>query len=381
MGKTLERYLIREISGAFLAGLAVFTFILLIGRILDLVDLVLSRGVPGMAVLKLFALIFPSFLEMTIPMACLLAVVVVFGRLSSEGELTAMRAAGISLAQMVRPVLMFATAVAVITLAIAVWVRPWSNRSAELTIYKIAKMRATAALRPRIFNNDFGGLVIYVDSLDKENNLMGNILLSDERDSYRRTTIFASGGRVVTNEEARTIYLQLLDGTSLSYHAGQESYDKTDFKSLEINLDLDAQVAGGRLDAPEPREMTWTQLVDSRRARLSIGDRAVEETMELHRKFVMATAAIVMALIAIPLGMQRSRAVRARSMAVSIGVILVYYLMLSAAMALARGHGLATGLAMWLPNLIMTVIGVWLVFRAARDRWLYPSLFSRIRRP
>ena len=103
--------------------------------------------------------------------------------------------------------------------------------------------------------------------------------------------------------------------------------------------------------------------------------------MELHRKFVMATAAIVMALIAIPLGMQRSRAVRARSMAVSIGVILVYYLMLSAAMALARGHGLATGLAMWLPNLIMTVIGVWLVFRAARDRWLYPSLFSRIRRP
>lgn len=373
--------MIREISGSFLAGLAVFTFVLLIGRILDLVDLVLSRGVPGMQVIKLFAFIFPSFLEVTIPMACLLAVVVTFGRLSTDGEMTAMRAAGISLAQMVRPVLMFAGAIAVLTLIISVWVRPLSNRNAELAIYEIAKMRATAALRPRTFNSDFGGLVIYVDSLDEDRNLMGKILLSDERDSYRRTTVFASGGRLVADEDERTVYLQLLDGTSLSYHAGQESYDKTDFRSLEVNLDLDEQVAGGRLDAPEPREMTWGELVDSRRARLSIGDRAVEETIELHRKFVIATAAIVMALMAIPLGMQRSRAVRARSMAVSIGVILTYYLMLSGAMAVARADGLATGLAMWLPNLAMTVIALALLVRAARDRWLYPSLFSHIRKP
>ncbi len=379
MGKTLERYLIREISGSFLAGLAVFTFVLLIGRILELVDLVLSRGVPGFQVVKLFAFIFPSFLEITIPMACLLAVVVTFGRLSSDGELTALRAAGISLAQMLRPVLIFAGMVAVLTVAIAVWVRPTSNRNAELTIYEIAKMRATAALRPRVFNNDFGGLVIYVDSLDETNNLMGNILLSDERDSYRRTTVFASGGRIVADEETRTVYLQLLDGTSLSYHAGQESYDKTDFGSLEVNLDLDAQVTGGRLATPKPREMSWTELAESRQARMSIGDPAVEVTIEMHRKFVIATAAIVMALLAIPLGMQRSRAVRARSMAVSIGVILLYYLLLSGAMALARGGNLPTGLAMWLPNMAMAIVALWMLLRAARDRWLYPSLFSRLR--
>lgn len=378
MGKTLRNYLIGEIAGAFLAGLAIFTFVLLIARILELVDLVLARGVPGTQVAYLFGYILPSFLELTIPMALLLSIVVAFGRLATDGELVALRAAGLSLLQLMRPVLLFSALVGVSTFTLATNVRPWANRQINQTIYEIAKTRATAALKPQVFNSTFGGMVIYVDGIDQDSGLMKGILLSDERESYRRTTIFSQAGRLVTKEEAKSVYLQMLDGTSLSYHAGQESYDKTDFQSLEVNLDLEQEVGQSGLDAQlSPAEMDWDQLHAARAAKLETGDPGIEEGIEIQRKFVLATAALILPIIGVPLGVQRSRAVRARSLGVSITVILTYYFALSGAMTLVRRGAVDLTTGMWTPNAALAVIGAVLFMRAAQDGRLLPRFARR----
>ncbi len=380
MGKTLRNYLIGEIGGAFLAGLAIFTFVLLIARILELVDLVLARGVPGGQVLQLFGYILPSFLELTIPMALLLSIVVGFGRLATDGELTAMRAAGLSLVQLMGPVLLFSTLVAASTLVLGLDTRPWANRQVNLTIYEIAKTRATAALKPQVFNSTFGGMVIYVDSIEQESGLMKGILVSDERESYRRTTIFSQAGRLVTNEDAKMVYLQMLDGTSLSYHAGQESYDKTDFESLEVNLDLEDESGRDRIQPTlRPGEMTWEQLLQARRAKIAAGDSAIEEGIEIQRKFVLSAAALILPFVGVPLGIPRSRAVRARSLGVSVTVILTYYFALSGAMTLIRREAVGLAVGMWAPNVALALIGLFLFARAARDGRIIPR--RRKRRP
>ena len=200
-------------------------------------------------------------------------------------------------------------------------------------------------------------------------------MLSDERESYRRTTIFASAGRLMTDEENRSIYLQMLDGTSLSYHAGQESYDKTDFASFEVNLDLEKNVGESiGVETTRPSEMGWATLLENRRRRIEAGDPAIEENLELHRKFSVAVACVLLAVIGIPLGMQRTRAVRARGLAVSIVVVLAYYVMLTAAMAMARKRAIDPALAAWLPDLVLAVAGTVLFRRAARDQRLIPRL-------
>jgi lipopolysaccharide export system permease protein len=380
MGKTLRNYLIGEIGGAFLAGLAIFTFVLLIARILELVDLVLARGVPGSQVIQLFGYILPSFLELTIPMALLLSIVVGFGRLATDGELTAMRAAGLSLVQLMGPVLLFSALVAASTLVLGLDTRPWANRQVNLTIYEIAKTRATAALKPQVFNSTFGGMVIYVDSIEQDSGLMKGILVSDERESYRRTTIFSQAGRLVTNEDVKTVYLQLLDGTSLSYHAGQESYDKTDFESLEVNLDLEDESGRDRIQPTlQPGEMTWEQLQQARHAKIAVGDSAIEEGIEIQRKFVLSAAALILPFIGVPLGIPRSRAVRARSFGVSITVILTYYFALSGAMTLIRREAVSLEVGMWAPNVVLALVGLFLFARAARDGRIIPR--RRTRRP
>src|ERR1700687_2618651 len=106
--RTINRYILREISVPFALGLAVFTLILLIARILKLVEMVVNRGVPLLEVLKLFSYILPAFLEVTVPMALLLAVIVAFGRLSSDSEIVALKTSGVSLYQLTRPVAVFA---------------------------------------------------------------------------------------------------------------------------------------------------------------------------------------------------------------------------------------------------------------------------------
>jgi lipopolysaccharide export system permease protein len=360
---------LQEIAGAFLAGLGIFTFVLLVARILDLVDLVLARGVPGRHVLALFGFILPSFIEITIPMALLLAIVVAFGRLSADGELLAMRAAGISLAQMFPPVVFFTFAVSLLTLALGMHARPWANRRVAETVYEIAKTRATATLKPQVFNSGFGRMVIYVESIDQETGLMKGILLSDERDAGRRTAVFSSAGRIVTNEDARTVYLQMLDGTSLTSLSGQEGYDKTDFESLEVNLEIDEDVGryGLSLDL-RPSEMRWDSLVAARDARQAAGDPAVEENLEIQRKFVLAAAAMLLGLVGVPLGMQRNRAVRSRSLMVTAVVILAYYFLLTGAMTIVRRQILSPVLGMWCPNAALLLAGIYLCRRVSRDR-------------
>src|SRR5215218_2623982 len=111
MGPTLRRYFMREVAVPFLLGIGVFTFILLIARMLKLVELVVNRSVPIFEIAKLFAYILPTFLEVTVPMALLLAVLLSFGRLSADSEIVALKTSGISLYQMMVPVLAFTAVV------------------------------------------------------------------------------------------------------------------------------------------------------------------------------------------------------------------------------------------------------------------------------
>ena len=104
MKRILSTYIVSEILPPFLIGLLAFTFILLTARILKLVELVVTRGIPLLQIGRLFALILPTFLETTVPMALLLGILFGLGRLSSEQEITALKASGISPFQILLPI-------------------------------------------------------------------------------------------------------------------------------------------------------------------------------------------------------------------------------------------------------------------------------------
>ncbi|HYB99973.1 MAG TPA: LPS export ABC transporter permease LptF [Candidatus Limnocylindrales bacterium] len=368
MGPTFQRYLLREVRGAFAAGMALAVAILFVLRMVEFVDLAFARGVPARLVLSLAGYIVPSYLEVALPMAALLSVVVVFARLSADGELIALRASGISLRQLSRPLFVFGVTTAVLSLALGVWMRPWANRGIERATYKMARTRLTAALRPGVFNSWFGGVILYVDQLDGKTGHMQRVVLSEERDQYGRKTIFAGEGTIRSNEDARTAYLQLVGGSLITYHASGKYHDKTDFDSLELNLDMAEDTGVDLAKQGGPPAMKLGDLLARRRDLLARGEPALEESVELHRKLVLPVAALLLPLVGVPLGASGRRGVKSRGLVTSVAVVLLYYLLLTAAMTLARGGQLPVGLAMWMPNVVLGLLGWWMFQRASLER-------------
>jgi lipopolysaccharide export system permease protein len=368
MGPTLRRYFLREVTVPFLFGIGVFTFILLVARMLKLVELVVNRGVPVVEIGKLFAYILPTFLEVTVPMALLLAVLLAVGRLSADSEIVALRTSGISLYQMMVPITIFTLAVYGLNMFLAIYARPWGNTHLKAGLYEIAKTRASAGLRERVFNDDFAGLVIYVEHIQPPGDQLGGVLIADSRDPNQRNTVLAKRGFIVSNEETRTVTLRLLDGNIHTFMPGERSYHKTDFSVYDVTLNLAAALAKFSQREKEPEEMTIPELRAAIAARQGAGKTARGELVELHRKFSVPFACLVFGLVGIPLGIRPARAVRSRGFSISLIVIFLYYLLLTTGETLAQKGSAAPVVALWAPNVVFLLFGATLFAIVARER-------------
>lgn len=367
MGPTLRRYFWREVAVPFLLGIGVFTFILLTARMLKLVELVVNRNVPVLDIVKLFAYILPTFLEVTVPMALLLAILLSFGRLSADSEIVALKTSGISLYQMVTPVAVFTALVTFLALLLAVYARPWGNSNLKASLYEIAKTRASAGLRQRVFNDDFAGLVIYVEHIEPPGDRLEGILISDARDPNQRNTVLARNGFLVGNEETHTVTLRLLEGSIHTFLPGEKSYHKTDFTTYDVTLNLAVALARFSQREKDAQEMTLTELRTVIAQRSAAGRPVNAELVELHRKFSLPFACLVFGLVGVPLGIQPVRAVRSRSFSVSLALIFGYYLLLTAGEAMAERGTLPAVLALWMPNVVFASLGFVLFAASARE--------------
>ena len=367
MGRTLHRYVFLQILAPFAAGLALFTFILLIARIMKLVEMIVNRGVPALDVLRVFAYILPAFLEVTVPMALLLAVLLACGRLSADSEITAMKAAGLSLYQIAAPIAAFAGIVFLLSLFLSLYARPWGNSALKTAIFDLARTRATVGLKEHVFNDEFKGLVIYVEKIEPPGSNLRRILISDRRQPGEENTVVAKRGMLVAHEDTRSVNLRLFDGTIFTSRASEQGYHKTDFNTYDVNLNLSEALGQMETREREPSEMPLQDLRAAVVRERAKGEHARPERVELARRFSIPFAALVFAVIGVPLGLQPVRAVRSRGLAVSLVIILSYYLMLSAAETLATQGKAPIVLAMWTPNLVLASIGSVLFFRQAQE--------------
>jgi lipopolysaccharide export system permease protein len=368
MTSILHRYLFREILIPFVFGLSVFTFILLIARLLKLVELVVTRGVPALNIVRLLAYIMPAFLEVTVPMAMLLAILVAFGRLSADSEMVALRSSGLSLYQLVPPVAIFVALATIATAALSLYARPWGNRSIKKALFDIARTRASAGIKPQVFNDDFPGLVIYTERVDATTDRLHHVLIADERDGTQRNTIFAADGLMLSDPETQVVTLRLRDGFIHTSDGREGTEYRTQFEIYDVNLDLRQMLAGSKERERDPKELTLGQLGRAMAAKQAAHQSFTPELIEFHRKFSIPFACIVFGLVAVPLGVQPVRAARARGFTLSLAMIFGYYVILSFGQALAEQEAIPAVVGLWLPNVVFATLGIWLFAQAARER-------------
>ena len=378
--KTLIRYLIAEVLPPFFLGLLAFTFILLIARILRLIELVVTRGVPLFQIGKLFALILPTFLEMTVPMAFLLAILLGLGRMSNDQELLAMKASGVSAPQILWPIALLGLVVALMTLGLTMFARPAANFALKRELYNIARNRVGTALREKVFNDDFPKILIYVEELVPPGNTAQGVLIVDKRDRVREDIILGKVARITTDEETNTLGLRLFDGSIYERERNRPGFSQTRFNIYDFKLDLDELVGPVRQKEAGPKEMPLAELLKAIETKRGGGAKAIAERMELHQRISFAFIPLVFSLLGVSLTLlpRTSRANRSWGFMLCTFWLMTYYTLLSLGKALGDKSILHPIPALWLPNLVVGGIATHFFSKARREVPLFfPQLFER----
>ncbi len=376
--KILDRYIFKEMTSTFFVGIGAFTITLLLGKIVRLTEMIVNKGVGFWIILRLFLLMFPSFLILTIPMATLLATLSTFGRMASDKEVVALKTAGVSLYRLLYAPALFATLACVANLYLSIQVLPWGNRNFRNLLVQVARTQAGLSLREGVFNSDLEGFIIYVRNMKNEGRVLEGILLVDTREEESFKVIVARRGQVIIDPEGVKTILRLSDGSiHFTLPKNPANYRELSFDQYELNLDLnrftDNPIEKKKID----KEMTLSELLN-KMAEEKAAKLHPHIFTEFHKRFSIPFAAIVFILIGTPLGIRVKRSGKVSGFSLSIALVLVYYLLFSLGEALGNEGKISPFLAVWSPNLLLGGLGAGLLFLEAKEKW--PDWSSWFRR-
>ena len=370
----IHRYILTEISAPTILSLLIFTFVLLMGKIPRLAELVINKGVPAAEILQLFSYLLPTFFSVTIPLSFLLGILLTFGRISADSEYIALKASGISLYSLVKPVLLLAIIFSLLTAWITIIIEPASKTAFRGKLFKIASSNASVSVKPGIFNDEFKGIVLYARGINEESRIMQDVFISDEREGETPATITAQQGRFISDPGQYSLTLRLSDG-SIHRRPPKEqhaTYQTISFTNYDINLDMGSQL-GGKKRRRSRSELSWSELnnaIDT----TSKNKTSFHLQAEKHERVVIAFAPLVLLLIGVPLGLQSQRSGKGAGFTLALIIFLIYYILLSLAGNIADKGLLPAAIILWLPNFCFLLGGCWLLHRTATEKPL--KIFS-----
>ncbi|MCM2264998.1 MAG: LPS export ABC transporter permease LptF [Desulfuromonadales bacterium] len=368
----INRYLVRELLTPILLCLLVFTLVLMTGRLVQLADLVINKGVEAASLLTLLSTMLLPFMAIALPLAFLMGGLIGLGRLCADNEITALRATGVGLLNMARPVFALALICALLTALIAMWVAPWGKRTFKATLLEMTRSKASISLQKHLFIKQFKNLVLYADHLDERSGQMTGIFIVETQGVEGPLVIFADSGRLVSNPQEQSITLQLYDGAMHRQEADATTgaYQVIRFNRYDIRPNL-----GTTMTAPKfaqrisPNEMTMGSLWQ---ATQSGDERGWAARAELHSRLCAPLAPILFALFILPFAMQTQRSGSSGGFTAGLLIYLIYYLLTSAAATLATELHIHPALSFWTLHLAFLLTGLYLLRQSALERpsWL-----------
>lgn len=376
--RTLHLYLTRQVLLSLVMTVAVFTFVMLVGNALkEVLALVVSRQITLGMVMQAIGLLIPFVMAYVLPFGMLTAIILTFGRFSADQELTAVRASGVSLLSLVMPVLVLSLLLSGLCALFNLWIAPECRNIYKNLMFNLNQRNVSMLITEDRFIDEIPGLVLYVRK--KEGNELQDIRLYRMENSVITSRTYAKSGTFTLDEQARTITFILRDSTSEERIQSDPEYEsrvmgppspspKMEWQPIHAN-----QVEFGPVDLtrlfkeqrkPKLSEMTYWQLQAERASLEAQGISPVPVQVQLNRQFSFSFACFAFTLIGIPLAIRAHRRETSIGVAISLGLVLVYYTFFIVGDAFETREDLHPELIVWLPNFLFEALGGWLLWRA-----------------
>ena len=380
------RSVFAEVAGAALLGIGMFTLILFLQRVgSGLFSLLVRAAATPKTVAYLFALAVPASLPFTVPFGVLVGVLIGLSRQSSDGEITALRSAGVPGRRVSLPALTFAFLAMLATGAATLWLTPWCVRETNRIATQLTAAQLTAEVQPRVFEEQFQQpkVVLYVYDITPITGLVSQwkkVFIADVTPPERRPNATSGDGPIVTLAQTAIARPEpafnriQLNMQQVSRYEAAKNYKEYQASRSQVDTWL--------LEAERPsenrshieRELDTLPLYN-----LAYNDpktdpsTRTEARIELFQRLTLPPACLLLALVGIPLGVSSRRSAKSSAFVLTILLAFVYYMSWMAMIRLSQQGRLRTEIALWMPDLLFLVIGVTLMIRmeAPGDRdWL-----------
>jgi LPS export ABC transporter permease LptG/LPS export ABC transporter permease LptF len=361
--RILTRYILGEILSHTLIGCALFTFILFIPNLNQILEMVVRNSSPFTSVMEIFLFMLPNTFKVTIPMAVLVGVLLGLSRLAADSEIIAMRASGLGIGYFVRVSSIVAIAGTLVGLANSLYLAPRANQAILDLQRELETSQASYQIQPRVFYEDFRNFVLYVQDVRAGTGAANwrQVFMADVTDPNTPLITTAASATVV-NDSTQELLMRLRDGSRHEMVSGQpQQYNISIFANTDLPLALSQQsgVHLGRVDTviyalPMSALLEHIHGPDSKRF-----------LIELHNRFAFPAACLVLMLVGVPLGVASRRGGKSSGFVFTILLVFLYYFLSSTGVALGRQNKLSAFFAVWSANLLFAGVGTFLLWQMA----------------
>lgn len=373
------RYILDETIRPFFGAALFFLFVLLMFQVIRLSDFFVVHNVSIYSILTLMSYLSLTFTPVILPIAFLLAVLLGFGRLSTDSEVLAMRASGVSVYSMVVPIFALGTFLAVVVMICNFFFVPYGSRMFRYELFRISNTKAIATIHPGTFTEGFFDMVLYADEVDSKRNTLNKVLIYDERKKESPVTVVARRGQILNNLQDESgipgLVLRLFEGNVHRGNPGENIYEKIDFSIYDIFLRIEtAKVVG--VDVPKTMDfMVLKARLDELKVKRekNPNDLSREEGLdwinygvEYWKRLALAASCLVFSLMGVAFGVVRTRSVRSNSFLICIFVLLVYYGIYSAGHNLSHAGKVHGFIGMFAANFVLLFIAIYTLRKVAR---------------
>jgi len=377
----LDRYIFKAVALTSLGAVSLFAFLLILGNTInDLLGYLLVGHLSFADTGELILLLVPFVVSYALPMGVLTGVLLVLGRLSADSEVTAMRASGIGLKRVARPVLLLGVLGAIATLYVNFESMPWARTVYDQKLTEAVRSNPLRFLVPRTYIRDFPGFVVYVDAIDGE--VLHNLMIYEMDDRGRAERIVRAEEGRLRYERDTNEFILTLARASIDVRNDDNPEDFSEVPNIlhlgqtnPVRLSLDS-VLGRPTIRQKLQWMTYGELQKEygRISALPIAPGQEEQraldlmkvSLTINDKFNLALAVFSFAFVGVPLGVTVSRRETSANLGLAVVLALGYYFLTVMVGWLDQFPEVRPDLLLWVPNLIFLSIGFWLFQRLDR---------------
>jgi len=360
----LYTYLAAEILAPTFAAFIILSCVLFLGKIIPLLDILLDFGVGLPDFIRLCAYIAPQLSLFSMPMACMMGVIIGLTRLGTDGEIMALKASGIGLYRMLPPVLIIALTAALLTGLITVQLLPDSKIARQQLLFQLAKEKIDKGMREKQFSDAIGNIVLYTDRIDEDTGEWHGVYVTDMRDKKNPIVVMARHGNLSANLEKMLLSLALGDG---SLHRVQGDITQTiRFDNYLLNLSL-PNPTGVPVQKTDKGKLSLAQLLQQAQSPDIRAEQRAALLMEYHKRLALPVGCFILTLLGFPLGFLSGPGRRPAGLPLGLSLFIAYYVLTTAAKAVGVSLILPVAPAIWAPNIIFSLITIYLIRSGANE--------------